>query len=165
MKKIKKILVPTDFSSFSFSALEYVGSLASLHGATVYLLHVESEPFVVPPFPNVDFNTETVLRDTEKKSEELLHNVIAKKMKHIKNVVPMIRKGDAADVIVDVAQEIEADLIVMATHGRTGLSHILVGSVAEKVVRHSTVPVLTVKPAEVQEGVLEKQDVEEQLHF
>ena len=65
------------------------------------------------------------------------------------NAIAVLRKGEPYREIIRFAEEENADLIILATHGRTGLSHMLMGSVAEKVVRHSSVPVLTVKPGEM----------------
>lgn len=80
-------------------------------------------------------------------------------------VTLVVRSGNAADEIVRFAEDEAVDLVVMATHGRTGLQHMVMGSVAEKVVRFSGVPVLTVKPKPVRESILRKEDVETELHL
>ncbi|MCK5572484.1 MAG: universal stress protein, partial [Bacteroidetes bacterium] len=77
----------------------------------------------------------------------------------------VIRSGPPAEQIKRFAEEVGIDLIVMATHGRTGFHHIVMGSVAEKVVRLSGVPVLTVKPRPLRESILRDEDVETELHL
>ncbi len=80
-------------------------------------------------------------------------------------VTPVIRSGVPADEIAQYAREEQIDLIVMATHGRTGLAHALIGSIAEKVVRCSTVPVFVVKPTAVIEKLITEDDVAHDLHL
>jgi len=164
MKKIQRILVPTDFSEFSLAGMEYVISLSVLYDAQIYLLNViDHEPTLT--FHTVDLHSETLLRDNTKKAEAYLGAIIDRKFQNMQNIIPMVRHGDPARTIVKVAKEENVDLIIMATHGRTGVAHVLLGSVAEKVVRQSSIPVLTVKPEEVSESVLKEEDLEEQLHL
>lgn len=164
MKTIKRILVPTDFSEFSLAGMDYVISLSVLYDAQIFLLNViDHEPTLT--FHTVDLHSETLLRDNTRKAEAYLSTIIKQKFQDMKNILPMVRHGDPARVIVKVAREEGVDLIIMATHGRTGFAHVLLGSVAEKVVRHSSIPVLTVKPEEMSENVLREEDVEEQLHL
>jgi nucleotide-binding universal stress UspA family protein len=73
--------------------------------------------------------------------------------------------GSPADEIRRFAEAERVDLVVMATHGRTGLEHIVMGSVAERVVRLCTMPVLTVKPARLRESIIRNEDIERQLHL
>jgi len=80
-------------------------------------------------------------------------------------VKKIVRFGDPSKEIVTFAQEEKMDLIIISTHGRTGLSHVLLGSVTERVVRHSLVPVLTVKPLSIQNQIMEEEDIDEQLHL
>ena len=163
MKNINKILVPTDFSDFSLVGMEYAISLAVLYDADVYLLNVVDHDPVLA-FHTVDLNSETVLRDREKKAMAMLKDLIANKFRIMQNIVPVVRRGDPPKEIVRYAREEGADLIVMATHGRIGLAHVFLGSVAEKVVRRSPVPVFTVKPKIVAEILLNDEDIREQLH-
>lgn len=165
MKIINKILIPTDFSSFSLAALEYVASLAVLYDARIYLLHVVPEDVLVAPYPNVDLNSETIFRDTTEKAQEQMQHFVSDHFKHLHNINQVMRCGEPSNEIVKFVKEEGIDLIVMATHGRTGLAHMLMGSVAEKVVRRSTVPVLTVKPESMWNNFLDLKDVEEQLHM
>lgn len=165
MKTINKILVPIDFSPFSLAGMEYVKFLAMLYDTEIYLLYVVPENVLVAPYPNVDLNSETILRDTMEKAREELHHFVGDHLKNMRDVKQVVRCGKPSKEIVTFAQEEAIDLIVMATHGRTGLAHVLMGSVAEKVVQYSTVPVLTVKPEELAENMMEELDVEEQLHL
>jgi universal stress protein A len=164
MKKIERILVPTDFSEFSLAGLDYVMSLSVLYDAQIYLLNVLENDAVLA-FHSVDHQSETALRDRQKTAEDILRRLIASKFHNMQNVVPVVRRGDPAKEIVQFSEQEEVDLIVMATHGRTGLLHVLVGSVTEKVVRYSQVPVLTVRPRRGSESLLEREDIEEQLHL
>jgi len=164
MSPITSILVPTDFSDFSLVALDYILSSSAFTDVEIYLLNVlESDS--VPTFHSVDRHSETALRDHEVTARNILNNIIASKNTKGRAIVPVVRRGDPAKEIVRFAEQQHVDLIVMATHGRTGLAHILIGSVAEKVVRHARTPVLTVKPQTVSESLLKDEDLEEQLHL
>ena len=146
MKTIKKILVPTDLSELSFAAIEYAKSLSKVYKAKLYLLHsVDVVPVV--SFPTVDFTLETALNDETEKAKDIVEKLISDTLVDADNVTAVVRRGVAYHEIMKFVKDEAIDLIVMATHGRTGLPHIIMGSVAEKVVRHSPVPVLTVKPS------------------
>jgi nucleotide-binding universal stress UspA family protein len=82
-----------------------------------------------------------------------------------RKVIPAVRVGQPEQEILRFAEDEGVDLIVMATHGWTGLQHLLLGSVAEKIVRHARVPVLTVKPKPVQDELLKSEDIAAQLHL
>ena len=165
MKIINKILVPTDFSDLFLAGIEYVTTLTAFHDAQIYLLHIVPENILMPPYPNVDLSSETILRDSMEEAKGELHHLVSDKLKNINNVIPVVRRGEPYKEIVSFAHDEGIDLIVMATHGRTGLAHVLIGSVAEKVVRHSIIPVLTVKPVSFENTLLEEEDVKEQLHI
>jgi nucleotide-binding universal stress UspA family protein len=94
-----------------------------------------------------------------------LKEFIARNINPDKRVEPVVRTGDPATEIANFATEQHADLIVMATHGWTGFKHLVLGSVAETVVRRSIVPVLTVKPPIDEEPVLRNRDIESELHL
>lgn len=162
--KMKKMLVPIDLSEFSLEALELANSLASLYQAQVYLLHVI--PIETPiGYPAVDHHSETILRDAGDFSVKLLDAMIEKKMNNSKKLVRVIRRGEPHLEIVRYAKDEGVDLIIMATHGRTGLARVFLGSVAEAVIRRSPVPVLAVKPRIVMEKLLKENDIREQLHL
>lgn len=138
----KKILFATDFSPASESALKYATSLARDSGALLIIAHVEEMPtpyiggemyFTQPEYPNPE---------------------IRKMLEAVVPPDPSIRyehrlvMGVASDDIVRLADDEHADLIVIGTHGRTGLKRVLMGSVAESVMRLATCPVLTIKEAD-----------------
>jgi universal stress protein A len=139
MLPIHSILHPTDFSERSGYALHLACALARDYGARLVVLHVATPPTsiygegILPPDPQL-------LSQEAKAQLERLEvpgaNVRAERR---------FEEGDAATEILRVAQEIHAGLIVMGTHGRTGLGRLVMGSVAEQVVRKASCPVLTVK--------------------
>ncbi len=160
---IKNILVTTDFSDFSAAAVEYASSFALLYGARIHLVHV-IEPGAVVGVHNVELNTDALVNELEANAQEDMRKFVYWKLKNNTNLEQVILRGEPQREIVRYAQENEVDLVVIATHGRTGLAHILMGSVAEKIVRLSPVPVLAVKPIELRDKILRKEDVEEDLH-
>ncbi|AMV39559.1 universal stress protein [Planctomyces sp. SH-PL62] len=148
MISFARILAPSDFSSHSEDALRYACGLAERFQAELHVIHVLSEmvpagpdPLLMPVMPAQYYE------DDEKRATEALATVIKPEWGTPKSVTTAIRWGVAAEAIVDHAAEIKADLIVIATHGRTGLSHVLLGSVAERIVREAPCPVLTVRTA------------------
>ncbi len=151
MMYLRKILVPTDLSEHSLAAMEYAASFGLLYSSTLFLLYVIDS------------------REAHHHGEEEAHRALdAFILKHVSpdiSLVPVIRQGHPSFEIRKFAQQEGVDLIVMATHGRTGLRHILMGSVAERIVRHSGIPVLTVKPPPLREGILKDEDVEQELHL
>lgn len=138
MLPISVIVHPTDFSEHSANAFQLAGGLARDYGARLILLHVVAHPTIlygegVLP-PSSDF-----LR--ERAAEQLAEMKLPDPTVVADNVV---EEGDAAFEILRLAQDCHADLIVMGTHGRTGLSRLLMGSVAEQVMRKAPCPVVTV---------------------
>lgn len=147
--EIKKILVPTDFSKYSDYALQYAASLARDFGAELFLLHVVPEGdlrtmYDYPP----DFPLEQILNDQKKLAEQQFEQIVRDEAKRGLKVTPLVYSGKAHEEIVNTANNYGVDLIVIATHGRTGLTHVWMGSVAEKVVRLAPCPVLTIKHPE-----------------
>jgi nucleotide-binding universal stress UspA family protein len=142
MTQVRRILSPTDFSEGSEHALAYALQLAEKLGAEVQALHAYQLPIYVLPEGALDPGTIPAEEVTKAARERM--NTFGESHPKVKEV--HLREGPAARCIVDVAKEIGADMIVMGTHGRTGLTRMLVGSVAERVVRSSPVPVLTVPP-------------------
>jgi len=137
----KKILVPVDFSDCSKAALEYAASIAWCFEATIDVLHVwEAPPPSYPPVPSLHW----VLDDVRQDAREELDQFIADTVKTDVAMQPLLRLGDPQEAILHCAEEGAYDLVVMGTHGRTGLAHLFLGSVAERVVRQSHAPVLTV---------------------
>jgi nucleotide-binding universal stress UspA family protein len=143
--RIRHILVPTDFSEGSIRAFETAVDMARDSGAIMTLLHVQHVPTSV--FPDVILPiAPEMMRDAERSAEIVLDEWCGRA--HAAGV-PCDRRtavGATHVEICETAEEIDADLIVIGTHGRGGLTHALLGSVAEKVVRKAPCPVLTVRP-------------------
>lgn len=142
---LKHILCPTDFSECAQHALNYATAFAELYGAELHLLHVMETPVYssmdYPISPEISESINEVRRE---KLEQTLEEV---RRRHLE-VRGRIIEGAPFYEIISYAKECGIDLIVIGTHGRTGLAHMLIGSVAEKVVRKSPCPVLTVKHPE-----------------
>jgi nucleotide-binding universal stress UspA family protein len=149
MIDLHRILVPTDFSKFSQAALTYATAFAEKFGAELHLLHVvqnlalmipDSVNVMPPVGPSIDQLTRAV-------SEALDRLVAENHLEHLK-VQKGVREGTPFYEIIQYAKETDSDLIVMGTHGHSGLVHMLLGSVTEKVVRKAPCPVLTVRHPE-----------------
>ena len=165
MVYFNRILIPTDMSPFSLVALEHAASLRLLYSSSLYMLYVGEETPPLLALHNAEFGTPEY---KERLLQGFRNDLVAFAAKNVPDdikITPVVRLGNPADEIKRLAQEEGIDLVVMATHGRTGFKHILMGSVAEKVVRLSNIPVLTVKPRPVQETLLEQKDVESELHL
>lgn len=143
MFTLNTILYPTDFSKPSEYAFRLACSMARDHGAKVIIMHVAPSPptyvggEIAVPLPPIDYKAQLweafrKLQATDPRAREL-------------RVETRLAEGDPAREIVAAAKETDADLVVMGTHGRTGLGRLLLGSVAELVLRKAPCPVLTVK--------------------
>ncbi len=142
---VRRVLVPVDFSDCSGRALESAKSLAEKYGASLHLLTVVPDPFALPnpgPWyvPVTPEYVDGLRRDAEWHPRELMSQAERARF----HAEPAVVFGDASAEILSYAKRAPADLIVMGTHGRGGLTHALVGSVAEKVIRAAPCPVLTV---------------------
>jgi nucleotide-binding universal stress UspA family protein len=147
MLLFSRILWPTDFSDASYEALQMAEELASCFGAELILLHVVHPIAVVPSPAPGQFNGPAYQRALEANALKTLQDIAKNKVSDHVKVRSGVLMGSAANAIVDSAAEEEADLIVIATNGETGLQRFVFGSVAEKVVRLATCPVLTIRPA------------------
>ena len=146
MLEIRTILVPTDFSKHSEPALRYACGLAERMGSALHVLHVLSEVMPVGPDPMLaPVLPPEFFRETEEASRQALADLLDPAWGKPTAVESSVRWGNPVDVIVDHATSLGTDLIVIATHGRTGLSHVLLGSVAERIIREAPCPVLTVR--------------------
>jgi nucleotide-binding universal stress UspA family protein len=136
---IRHILVPTDFSEPSTQAVTYAFELAQTVGAQLSLLHV----IEVPAYAiEVSLPLEHLEQDARRELARILPEA---ETAHVA-VTRLVEMGVPAQRILETATAEQVDLIVMATHGRTGLSHLVLGSVAERVVRLAPCPVLTIRP-------------------
>ena len=141
---IRRILVPIDFSEHAELVIEWASHLALEHGSHLSLLHVyhlpvefqQLEGAYLPP----DFWT-----NVKKEADQTLSRYVGELRQKGLDVEAVVREGYPATVIVDEAAAQHADLIVIGTHGLSGLKHLLLGSIAERVVQKSPCPVLAVK--------------------
>jgi universal stress protein A len=142
--QIKTILCPIDFSEISANALEYAVFLASHHHAELLMLHVVEQLHEFEHYQILVLTPQELAEEMEKQAHEKLTKLTEQIKKTIK-VETVVRQGKPFVEIIKEAKEKDMDLIVMASHGRTGVSHMLMGSVAEKVVRKANCPVLIVR--------------------
>jgi nucleotide-binding universal stress UspA family protein len=146
---IQRILAPTDFSELSNQGLTSALELAEAFGAKLLLLHVV-EP---PPYPVEGIVPShlgaTLLDDLERQASNDLAQMLPEAQRSKVEVARRVVVGIPYRKIVEVGEEEKSDLIVMTTHGRTGLSHLVMGSVAEKIVRTAPCPVLTIRSTSV----------------
>ncbi len=150
MIEIRKILAPTDFSGHAAKAVRYACGLAERLGSELHLLHVLSEivpagpdPLLAPVLPPEYY------RETAEQSRIALAQSVEPSWGHPKGFVAAVRWGSPVEGIVEYAREQEIDLIVTATHGRSGLSLVLFGSVAERIVREASCPVLSIRDRDI----------------
>lgn len=144
---VARILVPTDFSETADAALQYAKLLAGQLGASLHLLHVFSDPYAVAAYaPEVYAPLPPTMREQAiEDARECLETRLNSGEEERSGGTCAIVTGLTAPQIVKYAGENDIDLIVMGTHGRRGVAHLLLGSVAEHVVRTAACPVLTVR--------------------
>ena len=143
----KKILFCTDFSKDSHWAFTYALNLAKNYKSKLLILHVTPEPYQPEQF-SIYLPPEEIeeLRISQKKElEKELDTHYLRKLKDFKRFQVLLKEGEPFVEVIQTARKESVDLIVMGTHGRTGLDHVLFGSTAEKVVRKSPYPVLTIR--------------------
>ena len=145
-KKLDLILVPTDFSGLSCQAFSWATLLAKEFKAEIVIVHVISGRDAMEMTAQPGNPWESVLEREDHAMIESFQRCVQSNIDQTVEVQTLVKLGPADEKIVETAQERAADLIVMATHGQTGLYHALMGSVAEKVVRQSPCPVLTMRP-------------------
>lgn len=139
MDIIKHILVATDFSDAAGHALDYALELAHKHDARLTVLHIYEIPAIAY---TDDAFTLDIMKNLEDAAREQLDRVMRAVHERLPAAQSILKLGSASDMVASQAERAGADLIVMGTHGRHGLSHIVLGSVAEKTLRHAKVPVL-----------------------
>lgn len=145
MKDFKTILFATDFSESSDYSFSYALSLAKKFNARLLIIHVINEPVDLRGFyvPHISFDK--LEEEIEEGAQKMMEKFCRTHIRDYDNYETFIVPGIPFDEIIKKATETSADLIVMGTHGRTGLDHVLFGSTAEKVVRKSPVPVMTIR--------------------
>jgi nucleotide-binding universal stress UspA family protein len=145
MELIKKILVPIDFSDYSKKALQYTVTFAKQFNAELCLIYV-IEPVIYPADLSMG---QVVIPQTEidlsTKSRQELESLAKTEIGSLLKYEIIIKNGKPFMEIIETASEIDADLIIISTHGHTGVEHLLFGSTAEKVVRKAPCPVLTIR--------------------
>jgi nucleotide-binding universal stress UspA family protein len=142
----RKILCPVDFDPNSVDALAHAAALAMNSGSTLYLLHIlQINPLTAQGaaqgYAGKDFYDSQV-EHARGRLEQYAHSIPAEVRREL-----AVEIGEPGNLIIAAQQRLGADLVVMATHGRRGLKHLVLGSVAERIVRESTAPVLTVRAA------------------
>jgi len=145
MVPIQRILVPTDFSEPAAAAVKWATTLAREFDGLLYLVHVVPEPYAYPwgtELSTLPLND--ILAQSEHAADERLHQLAAETGLPLERVVTKSVLGTPVDQILSVIAEERIDLVVLGTHGRGMVGHLLLGSVAERLIRRAPVPVLTV---------------------
>lgn len=153
MLPFKKILCPTDFSEPSYEALKVANELALHFSSELFVLHavapIPSANVSPPPAgkaPSKGFNISLYRQQLEEISKRSLKKLVEQRIAKGQKVHRIVVQGEASDQIIDAVEKQKIDLIVIATHGRTGWRRFIFGSVAEKVIRLAPCPVLTIQP-------------------
>lgn len=139
---VKNILVPTDFSELSLDALAYAENIAEMTGAKLTLINVV-QPVALPvPLTTLAIENDRLIEATDKKLNDLAaeHGITRKMLDRV-----VVSQGPPWNEILRTARDLKCDLIVIATHGHTGVAHAFLGSTAERVIRHADCPVLVVR--------------------
>ncbi len=150
MMEMKKILFPLDLTENSSKILPYVLSVSEKYDSTIYLLHVVpdlqkwAKEYIshTSPYASLDMFKKEALEGAEKAMER----VCEEQLQSCPNFQRRVVSGDPATEILKTIETEDMDMVIMGTHGRKGLEHIILGSVAENVVRKSAVPVMTINP-------------------
>jgi nucleotide-binding universal stress UspA family protein len=159
MNDVKKILAPTDLSKLSLAGVRYAFSLARSFGAEVIVYHVINRDEIMQFSEQlkrfgspvaIGRHTENLLEESQEALSHFLRDNMAELLPLVK-VQTKVELGLPYKNIVERARNDSADLIVMSTHGRTGFSHALLGSITEKVVRTAPCPVVSIRPEEERE--------------
>jgi len=143
--KVSRILAPVDFSEVSQESLDAAASLASQLGASVVVLHVVEPVYFAGTMFGPEINVPHLAEEQRRAAKSAMETMLARLAKKGVPATGLVETGIPQDTILNAASSKKCDLIVMGTHGRSGVTHLLLGSVAEKIVRSSTCPVLTVR--------------------
>ncbi len=144
--RIQRILLPTDFSTYSATATKYACEFATKFDAELHLLHTLEVHVASAPNFIMGLDLSKYVEESRAEAEKAMSQVLDPQWSAGRTVVQTVVEGSPKAEIIRYARTHDIDLIVMATHGRTGLAHVLMGSVAEAVVRTAPCPVLTVRP-------------------
>ncbi len=149
MFNIKNILLPTDFSNLSLSAARYAIDIAKQYNARIHFLNVLEKTPPILAIRSLDLSEEKIIKSISEDAQNSLKNALGKINKdNSVEIIPVIQKGIDFETIIEYSEKNHIDLIVIATHGRTGILRTLLGSVAEKVIRYAKCPVLVITPTE-----------------
>jgi universal stress protein A len=140
----RKVMCPVDFSEHSLAALDMAVKVAQQNNAALYLLNVVPSPAGAAGFQPVQMESYPYV---ERERKEQLAKLARERVPGAISCEKLVTSGDPADQVLKTARGLDIDLIVMGTHGRVGLSHLVLGSVAERVVRESRIPVMTAHSA------------------
>lgn len=146
MKRFKQILVATDLSSESLSTARYAAHLAKAQNAALTIVHVPQITALLFPYYDLPIDLAGLDTELEATARKKLDAFAKRFVKEGVRTRVVVRRGTAHEIICAVATEIGASVIVMATHGRKGFGHVLLGSVTENVLREAPCPVLVVRP-------------------
>jgi nucleotide-binding universal stress UspA family protein len=149
MVEIKKILFPTDLTENSSRVLPYVLSASEKYNSTIYLLHVIQDVYQWAPGYASQPSAAVLRREAQECCEKDMKRFCEEKLQGYPCFQTSVVLGDPASEIIKTIESEDVDLVVMGTHGRRGLKHVIFGSVAENVVKKSPVPVLTINPYKV----------------
>ena len=145
MRDFKSILFATDFSESSDHAFEYAFTVAKCFNAKLLVLHVINELVDLRGFYVPHISIDKLEEEMAESAHKMMAKFIESHSQGYGKIEPVVAPGIPYDEILKQAEEESVDLIVLGTHGRTGLDHVLFGSTAEKVVRKSTIPVMTIR--------------------
>jgi len=152
MVEIKKILLPCDLTTNASKIFPYVLSVAEKYNSTIYLLHVAEDlhELALYPYPGLEHDQKThkkgANKTLRKKVEKMCDEICDKHFQGCANIRKIIVTGHPVVEILKFVESEDIDLIIMGTHGRSRMEHVIFGSVAENVVKKSPVPVLTINP-------------------
>ena len=142
----KKILFPTDFSVASDYAMSYAISMAKRYKAQFFLLHVVDTTYDISGFYIPHISAEKLMQEMEDAAEKKLTNIRSAISRRIKTCEIVVKSGIPHKEILKFAKDKGVDMIIMGTHGKAGLDHLLFGSTTERVLRQASCPVLTIRP-------------------
>ena len=145
MLSFERILVPTDFSEHSLMALDYAVALAEKFDASLKIVYVDQPSLKVSDMAWIGVDQRSMDEDHRTTARRALEKIVLDRIPLEMPADAQLLAGDPVDEIIRFANESDVDLIMVATHGRSGVSHVLMGSTAEAIVRKASCPVLTVK--------------------